>query len=154
MRIEPLAGRTDLVPGLAGLRWREWGPEPARPRLADWVAVTAAEAGRDTLPVTWVASDEAGTVLGGMGLAPSDPPERREATPWIVGAVVRPERRGTGVGRALFAELERWAAGAGFGRLWVATGGRAVDFYRRCGMGIETAAPVTVLSKPLGPSRR
>ncbi|MDT0342777.1 GNAT family N-acetyltransferase [Streptomyces litchfieldiae] len=149
MHIELLADRPDLIPGLAALRWDEWGPEPARPRLDDWVAVTAAEAGRAALPVTWVASDDAGTVLGGMGLAPFDPPERRDVSPWIVGAVVRRGRRGEGIGRALFAELERWARAAGHRRLWVATGGPAVAFYQRCGMETESARGATVLTKVL-----
>jgi GNAT superfamily N-acetyltransferase len=86
-------------------------------------------------------------VLGGVGLAPFDPPE-------IVGTIVRPDRRGQGIGQRLLAELARWAAAAGHPRLWVATGGRAVVFYQRCGMEIETAAPgrPTILATP--PRRR
>jgi RimJ/RimL family protein N-acetyltransferase len=91
VRVALLADRPELVAGLAKPRWREWGPEPERPELADWVAVTRREAGRGPgLPVTFVAS-----------------------------------------------------------------GGRAVAFYQRCGMRLEGTArsadggEATVLVKPL-----
>jgi GNAT superfamily N-acetyltransferase len=151
-----LADRPELVRGLAELRWREWGPEPERPELADWVAVTEREAGRGPgLPVTFVAVDGTGSVLGGVGLAPFDPPGRREVSPWIVGTIVHPESRGRGIGQALMAALERWARATAIPRLWVATGGRAVAFYERCGMAVEGTArtpdggDATVLVKSL-----
>jgi GNAT superfamily N-acetyltransferase len=47
--------------------------------------------------------------------------------------VVDPAQRNRGTGGRLMRALEGWAAGQGYTRLWVATGGRAVDFYRKCG---------------------
>jgi ribosomal protein S18 acetylase RimI-like enzyme len=41
--------------------------------------------------------------------------------------------RGLGVGRLLLSRLERYGAGQGYPRVWVATGDPAVAFYRRRG---------------------
>ena len=51
--------------------------------------------------------------------------------------------------------LEGWAAGQGYPRLWVATGGRAVDFYRKCGWDVvesfvrASGEGMTVLTRAL-----
>ncbi|UED86375.1 GNAT family N-acetyltransferase [Streptomyces profundus] len=151
MLIELLAERPELTVPLARIRFAEWGGEPGRERLADWIALAEAESGRETLPATWVAHDD-GRVLGGMGLAVRDPPDRRTAGPWLIGVVVRPEDRRRGVGRALFAAVESWALAGGHRELWVLTDGRAaVDFYRGCGMTVEAAGTEVVLRKaPIG----
>jgi GNAT superfamily N-acetyltransferase len=154
MEIELLADRPDLIPPLAALRWREWDGEPDRADLAAWVDVTAAEAGRDTLPVTFVAVDGAGRAVGGVGLAPHDPPERSDRGPWVVGMIVRPGHRGHGTGGALMTHLAGWAGRSGYARLWVATGGPAVAFYRRCGWTVhevfrrDSGEQVTILGTP------
>jgi GNAT superfamily N-acetyltransferase len=80
-----------------------------------------------------------------VGLAAVEHPALADRGPWVVGTIVHPDRRGQGVGTALMAALRGWAAGAGFDRLWVATGDRAVDFYRRCGF-----EPVEVVTLPDG----
>lgn len=115
------------------MRWAEWGhpPEPEDPTW--WVDVTRREAGRDGLPVTWVALDERGEALGAVGLADYDIDERQDRSPWLVGMIVRTDRRGRGIGVQLVAHLEAWASIHGYKRIWVATGGQAVDFYRTCG---------------------
>jgi GNAT superfamily N-acetyltransferase len=132
------------------------GARAERSELADWVAVTEREAGLGPgLPAAFVAFDAHGAVLGGVGLAPFDPPSRRDASPWIVGTIVRPDLRGHGIGQVLVSALEQWARAAAIPRLWVATGGRAVAFYRRCGMTIDGTAlaadggEATVLVKSL-----
>lgn len=151
-----LADRPELVPAVGALRWREWGraPEPEDP--AWWEATTRQEAGRDRLPVSWVAVDDsadgAARVVGAVGLGEFDLEERQDVAPWVMGTIVRPGRRGTGVGRALMARLEEWAAAHGVNQMWVATG-QAEGFYRRCGwrpvetMRLRTGQPMTVLTK-------
>ena len=62
-----------------------------------------------------------------------DLPELGDRGPWVVGAIVSPDHRGRGVGTALMSRLMLRVAEAGVEELWVATGGRAVDFYRGCG---------------------
>ena len=65
--ISLLADRPMLVPAVADLRWREWGraPEPEDP--AWWLETTRSEAGRDGLPVTFVATDASDlSVRGGL----------------------------------------------------------------------------------------
>lgn len=162
--IHLLADRPALVRPLATLRWAEWAVpgraelgwwvEQGRADLGWWVDRTAAEAGRDRLPVTFVAVPGSGptspppepcsaveaqpgpgdeTVLGGVGLSEFDPPEIRDRSPWVVGMIVHPDHRGRGIGRALMTRAERYAVATGAAHLWVATGGPAIDFYRRCG---------------------
>ncbi len=105
-------------------------------------------------PLTWVASDASGA-LGAVGLGEFDLEERRDRSPWVLGMVVRPDRRGDGVGRLLLSHLERWARERGYGEVWVATGDPAVDFYRRCGWTVhetlhQSQSPVSVLRKRIG----
>lgn len=69
--------------------------------------------------------------------------------------IVRPNLRGIGIGRRLMAELERAASERGYAQVWVATGGRALDFYRKCGWTVSEAVArpsgevATVLTKRL-----
>jgi GNAT superfamily N-acetyltransferase len=128
-----LADHPELIPAVGELRWREWGRPPEPESLDWWVDVTAREAGREALPVTWVAFEAGGKVLGAVGLGEFDIEERRDRSPWVLGMVVDPAQRNRGTGGRLMRALEGWAAGQGYSRLWVATGGRAVDFYRKCG---------------------
>lgn len=153
--VQLLAEFPQLIPAVGELRWQEWGHEPGREQRQWWVDVTAREAGRDRLPVTWVAIDEQGDALGAVGLGEFDIEERRDRSPWVLGMIVRPDRRGLGVGARLMARLEGWAGSHGYERAWVATGGHAVDFYRKCGWQVHelieqaSGEPAVILTKPL-----
>jgi hypothetical protein len=57
-----------------------------------WRAAAVREAGRDELPITWVASDTSGAA-GAVGLGEFDIEERRDRSPWLLGMIVRPDRR-------------------------------------------------------------
>jgi len=131
--VQLLADNERLIDAVGEMCWREWGRAPEPEDLDWWVAVTAREAGRDYLPIKWVAIDESGGALGAVGLGEFDIEERRDRSPWVLGMIVRPERRGMGVGSLLMVQLEMWAGTHGYERVWVATGGRAIDFYRQCG---------------------
>jgi len=131
--IHLLADHPHLIPAVGEMRWKEWGHAPEHEDLRWWVDVSAREAGRDALPVTWVAIDEHGFAAGAVGLAEFDLEERRDRSPWLIGMVVAGTRRGSGIGGALVQALKQWAGDRGYNDIWVATGGRAVDFYRRNG---------------------
>ena len=131
--IQVLADHLHLIPAVGELRWKEWGHPPEPVSLDWWVNVTAKEAGRDQLPVTWVALDEQGEAVGAVGLAEFDIEERRDRSPWVIGMIVSPHRRSSGIGSQLMAALEAFAYQSSYSRLWVATGGRAVNFYQKCG---------------------
>jgi len=157
--VEFLADRPDLIEAVTDLRWRQWGCEP-EPTARDWWRdATIREAGRDTLPLTWVASDASGAV-GAVGLGQFDIEERHDRSPWLLGMVVRPDHRGSGLGRVLLSSVDEWAHGYGYEEIWVATEGSAVDFYRRCGWlvreTVERAArpAVTVLCKAVTTRKR
>jgi predicted N-acetyltransferase YhbS len=130
-RISLLADQPELIADVATMRWQEWGhpPEPEDP--AWWLDATAREAGRAALPITFVASGD-GAALGAVGLGQFDIEERRDLSPWVLGLIVRPDCRGTGVGLALMDHLTHWAAEAAFTAAWAATAG-AEGFYSRCG---------------------
>ena len=137
--IHLLADNERLIVAIGEMRWREWGRPPEPVDLAWWIAATADEAGRDHLPVTWVAIDEHEQALGAVALGEFELAERRDRSPWVMGTIVRPDRRGIGIGTLLIARLEAWAATRGYARAWVATG-RASGFYQACGWGLcETA---------------
>ena len=131
--IQLLADNQHLIEPIGDLRWREWGHAPEPEDRNWWVDVTAREAGRGRLPITWVAIDDRGGARGAVGLDVFDLEERRDRSPWVVGMIVHPNHRGMGFGSLLIATLEAWAQSHGYEQVWVATGGRAIDFYRKCG---------------------
>jgi GNAT superfamily N-acetyltransferase len=149
-----LADRPDAVGAVAQMRWREWGhaPEPEDP--AWWHDLCIREAGREQLPVTFVAHSATDEVLGAVGLDTYDLDERRDTSPWITGMIVRRDHRGKGIGRTLMHHLERWAAEHSIAEGWVGTD-LARGFYERCGwMPLETftstyGQEMTVLHKKL-----
>jgi GNAT superfamily N-acetyltransferase len=151
--VQLLADNEHLIAAVGEIRWQEWGhaPEPEDP--AWWVDVTAREAGHDYLPVTWVAIDAGGEALGAVGLGEFDIEERRDRSPWVLGMIVRADRRGMGTGRLLLSQLEAWATGHGHPQVWVATGGPAIGFYQACGwelvetLDLASGESATVLTK-------
>lgn len=153
-----LADNPEAIQVIADLRWREWGHEPEPEDPAWWLDTTIREAGRAELPVTWVAHDDDGDVLGAVGLDEFDLDERRDTSPWVTGMIVRADRRGEGIGRVLMAELERWATRQGVAGIWVGTD-LAAGFYERCGwVPLEaftdaTGQRITVLHKHLSQER-
>lgn len=130
-----LADHPELVPDAGTLRWMEWGYDDPSPD--EWIAVTAREAGRDRLPVTLVATDGSGTVLGVVGLDVADDAltdeERAGRTPWLVGMVVSRDHRRHGIGRTLMRALADVAGEHRYDGMWVVTGGDAAAYYRACG---------------------
>ncbi len=143
-----LADGVHLVPTVAEIRWKEWGHPPEPTDLSWWVDVTRRESGRNGLPVTFVATDGVGEAAGAVGLGEFDIEERRDRSPWLLGMIVRQDLRGRGIGRLLLAHLQAWAGDHGYGRMWVATGGTAVQFYRACGWQVIE----TVQRTPLDPA--
>jgi GNAT superfamily N-acetyltransferase len=123
-----------LAAAVGEIRWKEWGHPPEPIELGWWIDITRREAGRAQLPVTWVAIDQGGDAVGAVGLAPHDDVvERRHHSPWLVGMIVAPMERNQGIGGRLVATLEGWAKQQGYPQVWVATGGRVVAFYQKCG---------------------
>ncbi len=153
--IRLLADDARLIAAIGELRWREWGHAPEPEDLDWWIDVTAREAGRDRLPVTWVAVDGRGDALGAVGLGEYDIEERGDRSPWVLGMIVRPDHRGLGIGRLLMVHLEAWAGDHRYTQIWVANEGPAVGFYRKCGwelsetVGRASGEAVWVLTKLL-----
>jgi hypothetical protein len=73
--VELLADHPDLLVPLARIRWREWHEHPGREDVRWWIDTTRRETGRDGLPVTFVAADENGEAVGGVGLVGVEHPE-------------------------------------------------------------------------------
>ena len=153
------ADHPNLISDEGILRWKEWGYGDPDPQ--SWIKVTAAEAGRDRLPITLVAIDSAGRALGAVALGAADPElndgERGDRSPWLLGLVVRQQDRRRGIGGLLVSKLERLAADLGYRQVWVATGGEAVEFYRQCGWRdaqelrlVGTRIQTTILNKRVG----
>jgi GNAT superfamily N-acetyltransferase len=153
-----LADVPERISDVGAIRWLEWGYDD--PSAEEWIDITAREAGRDELPVTWVALDEHGSALGAVALGADDDAlteaERDRRTPWLLGLVVRRDSRRRGIGRRLVAQLEEAARTRGHDRVWVVTGSDAVGFYRACGwepvqdlVTTQEGLPSTVLTRRL-----
>jgi GNAT superfamily N-acetyltransferase len=153
--VELLADHLHLVSAIGEIRWSEWGHPPEPDRLDWWVDITAREAGRDKLPVTWAAIDYLGQAVGAVGLGAFDIEERRDRSPWVLGMIVAVHYRGRGIGRQLLGTLESWADQRRYSRIWVATSDHAVDFYQKCGWELAeiitrpSRERVSILTKPL-----
>jgi GNAT superfamily N-acetyltransferase len=143
--IELLADHPDLIPAVGEIRWREWGSPEGPENLAGWVDITLRESGREHLPVTWVAIDPSGQALGAIALDHFDIQERRDLSPWVTGVIVAAQHRSQGIGGLLMRTLEAWACQHGISQAWVGTGGRAVDFYQKCGWELAE-----ILNRPSG----
>ena len=142
-----LADYPHLIKTVALLRWREWGHEES---LTRWIRITVREAGRDQVPVTWVAVDEQGDVLGAVAIGDTEE-LRPDLTPWVWGLVVRKDARRQGVGRRLLDRLSAFAEAKGYPEVWVATTEGAASFYERCGFRlVDQTAKNMILVKPLG----
>jgi GNAT superfamily N-acetyltransferase len=141
-----LADHPHLINPVALLRWREWGREDD---LTSWIRITAREAGRAELPVSWVAVDEQGAALGAVAIGDHED-VRPDVSPWVWGLVVDADARGKGVGRRLIDQIAEFAQLKGYPELWVATGPPAVAFYERCGFRqVEQKDDTTVLVRSL-----
>jgi len=147
-----LADQPELIAEVGVLRWRASGSEGTP---GPWIESTARDAGSDGLPITLVAMDLEGRVIGAVTLGPEDGSTGSsfaERAPWVVRMVVRPGERRCGVGRLMMAAVEDLALEHGHRQVWVAAGEQEVDFYRHCGWGHApgTSSDTTlVLSKQL-----
>ncbi len=152
--IAMLADHPSLISGVAKLRWAEWGKPPEPVEFSYWHETTTNEAGREAIPVTWVAIDSQGQAVGAVGILEFDPDDFRDRSPWLVGMIVAPDRRSEGIGSQLVRALETWVAGQGLTRVWVATG-PAEAFYQKCGWTTVASfvdafgEPATVLERSL-----
>jgi GNAT superfamily N-acetyltransferase len=149
--VQLLADVPDLIESIGRMRFAEWGHDG---NADEWISTTRSEAGRDHLPVTWVAVDGTGTAVGAVALGSSDVPGHPELMPCIWGMVVRADVRRHGIGRLLLQRLERYAADHGHPSVWVLTGSPAVGYYERCGWQRAAELPSgTLLRKRLNERR-
>jgi GNAT superfamily N-acetyltransferase len=151
-----LADQPELIAQVGVLRWHAAGsggtPGP-------WIQSTARTAGRDRLPLTLVAMDVAGDVIGAVTLdtasdAAGETTVWAPGTPWVVRMVVRPGERRCGIGRLMATALEDLAREHGHDELWVVAAGDDAGFYRHCGWLDHTPATATsdvVLRKAVAP---
>lgn len=154
MRIEYLADHLALLPPLAELHQEQWGylrpDETLERRIRRLEAVT----GRGGVPSALVAL-EGEDLVGSAMLIANDMTTRPELTPWLAGVCVVDTARGRGYGSALVARVEREAAAAGVGRLYLYTPS-AADFYALLGWETDEETEylgqsVVIMSKPLAP---
>jgi GNAT superfamily N-acetyltransferase len=135
-----LADQPELIAEVGVLRWRAAGsvgtPGP-------WIESTARTAGRDRLPLSLVAMDLDGRVIGAVTLGVAG---------WVVDLVVQPGERLCGIGRLMVGAVEDLAHEHGQDQLWVASEDEHAEFYRHCGWDdIDEPGDdhTTVLSKAL-----
>lgn len=145
----------------------EWVDTLARWHFAEWGALYGnawtLEAARGELseharcggcPGTWVAERD-GTLLGSVSVVKEDADSLRAVgSPWLASLYVRPDARGSGIGRLLVQRAEAEARGSGFERLWLFTP-RHADWYAVLGwesLGASQVnwAAVSVMRRELG----
>lgn len=67
--VQLLADVPHLIEPIGRLRFVEWGSDN---NVEEWISISRREAGRDDLPVTWVAVGETGAAVGAVALGPSE----------------------------------------------------------------------------------
>ena len=155
MRIESIADHLDVVEMLARWQWDEWGRPEFGGSLESWTAGLRERTRRDAIPTSYVALDDAGTLLGGLTLVEHEMSTHRDLTPWVAGVFVRPDMRGRGVGSALMRYVMGAATQMGFSRLYLYTES-ARGFYERLGWqaiaeDVYEGQPVTIMMVKLTP---
>lgn len=122
----------------------EWVAEVARAHVAafgallpDWTVEQAEaelrqQAGRDALPLTWLAT-RAGQWLGSVSLLQNDHDDIRQYSPWLASLYVKPEARAGGVGRALVWHCVREAGRLRIARLHLYCTDAVAPFYASLG---------------------
>lgn len=104
--------------------WAEWGPSDEGETKSDWVARLRSWCRTSSLPVLLVAVDDDHDLVGSVSLIESDMPHHADwadVGPWLSGLYVVPERRESGVGRALVAACEEHARRCGIETLLLYT---------------------------------
>jgi len=134
-RIELLADHPGLVDTIARWHWEEWGHADPGGSLAGWTSNLRREAGRDSIPMAFVALDDGGSPVGSVCLVEHDMPDRADLAhlrPWVGGTFVVACRRGEGLGRMLMLHVQAAAAEIGAARLYLHTS-TARSSYERLG---------------------
>lgn len=141
MKIVHLPDHPEFLDRIAAWQYGEWGyldPEDSPVKRRDKLRGHLHGTG---LPLTLVAVDEGGELLGSADLVHHDLPGRPDLTPWLSCVFVAPEHRRRGVGAALTRRAVEEAAGVAAPTLYLCTWNRE-GFYR--GRGWSTLERFTV----------
>jgi GNAT superfamily N-acetyltransferase len=131
VRIELLADHPEHVETLARWHCEEDGRLDDAGWLLFWRLQLQRECGRDRIPLSLVALD-GDAPIGHISLVEHNMTSHLELSPWLAGTLVRPSRRGEGVGTVLVRHAAARAAELGVVRLYLYTE-RARRFYERLG---------------------
>jgi predicted N-acetyltransferase YhbS len=121
VRIGFLADHPELIGPLAAAHHGEWGALYGDAWTADDALAELRAQGR-TYPVTLVALDTDGTLLGSVSAIPDDAPGYDDRyAPWLASLWVTPGQRGRGIGGRLVTALEDHMRRLGTPRLHLVT---------------------------------
>jgi GNAT superfamily N-acetyltransferase len=140
LQVDSFSRFPDMVPAFVEIAWSEWGNTLTEEEHERWLRLAADDARLHSWCSAGFVAFEGGTPIGVVQLHEFDIEEMHDRSPWVCGMVVKPEYRGSGIGRRLLHGLESFAADQGVERLWVFTG-VPKGFYERCGW--STFADVT-----------
>jgi GNAT superfamily N-acetyltransferase len=131
VRIGLLADHPELIETLARWHCDEWGrPDDPKSR-AFWESALRREAGRDEIPIVFIALD-GDALVGSVSLVEHNMNTHRELSPWLAGTFVHAPRRAEGIGTALVRHAVRRAVELGVRRLYLYTES-ARGFYDKLG---------------------
>lgn len=135
-RIAPLREHTQLIPALARWHQAEWASVHPEMDVAAWEREFSAHA-IFSLPLTLVATDSQGQLLGSASLVMDDMEQQVPWSPWLANVLVLPDARRRGIGAALISAIADRALAIGHAQLYLFTTDQQ-DFYRERGwMPIE-----------------
>jgi GNAT superfamily N-acetyltransferase len=119
-RIEPLREHPHLISVLAPLHQAEWAHMQPDMNVAGWAREFDSHTLFD-LPITLVAINAQGGLLGSASLIMNDMGQDVPWSPWLANVLVLPKARGQGIGAALINAIEKQAQALGHAQLYLFT---------------------------------
>lgn len=129
--LAPLRDHPHLIPALAPLHQAQWAGAHPDMDVAAWEREFHGHA-LFGLPLTLVAIDREGQLLGSASLIMDDMEQQAPYAPWLANVLVLPAARGRGIGAALISAIADRARAIGHVQLYLFTTDQQ-DFYTQRG---------------------
>jgi GNAT superfamily N-acetyltransferase len=134
IRIDYLCNHRHLIPELSSLLYAEWHDlyQAAALTQQDLISALEQRCVTNVLPLTLVAVDAEGQLVGAGSIKLDEPGTKVGLSPWLGGIYIKQQQRGLGLGAQIVTALERQARALGVSALYLSAD-TAEAFYLRLG---------------------
>jgi GNAT superfamily N-acetyltransferase len=134
IRIDYLSNHRHLIPELSTLLYAEWHDlyQAASLTQQDLISALEQRCVTHALPLTLVAVDAEGQLIGAGSIKLDEPGTKAGLSPWLGGIYIKQQQRGLGLGAQIVTALELQARALGVTALYLSAD-TAEAFYLRLG---------------------